>query len=214
MLFCHIDSKVKGLKHPDLRKEKKLTGLPSLAFLDDKGVVLLKVPFQQRTIPGLRKSAARAGEYLRLRAAVAKGDAKARPLFLRMQMQERQLDLPTAQKLRKGLEGKPELLAELDLLLLHLSISTRLREAGQKKRAELGPEFWKMWTQGPKPGLAVGRGYWYAVLEWAERERKVEVFAQALQAFRDSLAVTDPGATWVPNLLRRYEVKLAELRKD
>lgn len=213
MLFCHIRSEVAGRKHPDLRTEKKLTGLPSLAFLDERGVVLLKVPYEQRTIPGLHASAARAREYLRLRAAVAKGEARARPLFLRMQLQERQLDLPTARKLRQGLEAEPALLDELDLLILHLTIETRLRKAGQKKRAELGPAFWKMWTEGPKPGPRVGRGYWYAILEWAEREKKPGVFGKALRAFRASLAVSDPDATWVPGLLQRYEDKLERLRK-
>ena len=35
--FCHIDSKVAGNKHPELRTQKKLMGLPSLAFLDAEG---------------------------------------------------------------------------------------------------------------------------------------------------------------------------------
>lgn len=216
MLFCHIDSKVEGRKHPDLRREKKLQGLPSLAFLDQEGRVLIKVPHRQRTIPGLRKAADRAVEYLRLRTQSAGADAKprAKALFLRMQLQERQLPLAEAMRARKGLEVDKALLAELDLLILHLSIQDRLRRVGQKGRADLGPAFWKMWTEGPKPGPRVGRGFWYAILEWAERDRKVDVFAKALESFRASLGVTDPEASWVPGLLQRYQTKLAALRKS
>ena len=173
------------------------------------------MPYKQRTIPGLRKSAERAHEYLRLRAASAKKDAapRAKALFLRMQLQERQLDLQAAARTRKGLEVKTPLLAELDLLILHLRIQTRLGKAGQKGRSDLGPEFWKLWTEGPSPGPRVSRGFWFAILEWAEREKNVEVFAGALEAFRSSLEVTDPAATWVPGLLDRYEAKLGVLRK-
>jgi hypothetical protein len=179
------------------------------------------VPFKQRTIPGLHKSAERAREYLRLRAASAKDDPKAKALFLRMQLQERQLDLSTALKKRSGLEARPSLLADLDLLILHLRIRTRIQTHLErsplaeraKRRAELGPEFWKLWTDGPKPGPRVGRGYWFAILEWAESEKKVDVYAKALEALRVSLDVTDPDATWVPGLLRRYEARLTALRK-
>ena len=43
VLFCSIDSKAKSWKNGDLRQQKKLTGLPSLAFLDAEGAVLIKI---------------------------------------------------------------------------------------------------------------------------------------------------------------------------
>lgn len=214
MLFCSIDSKAKSWKYGELRAEKKLLGLPSIAFLDADGTALVVVPSGGRTVEGFRRHGERAREYVRLRETSANGDRKAAAHFLRMQLEERQVSLAAAKRRRKAVE---EVIDEktakvLDRMILHLQISTELRAKGQKGRAELGPRFWKMWKDGPNPGPRVGRGYWYAILEWAEREKKADMFAEALEAMRQSLAVTDPDATWVPNLLERYQNKLEQLR--
>ena len=60
----------------------------------------------------------------------------------------------------------------LDRQIFHLRINDRdSAPKGRKGRHELGARYYAMWTKGPKPGLDVSRGFWYAILEWAERER-------------------------------------------
>ena len=70
-----------------------------------------------------------------------------------------------------------------------------------------------MLRDGPHPGPEVSRGFWFAILEWAEHEENARVFGEALTGMRDALAVTDPGKPWVTPLLERYQQKLAELRR-
>lgn len=228
MLFCHIDSRVAGRKHATLRKDTGLTGLPSLAFLDGEGRVLVRVPTDERTVEGFRRAGARAERFVQLREASATGDLRAAAEFLRMQLEERQLDHHAALQRRRALsssgmedardDAKPKpdarTLAIIDGMLIDLGVSTDLRKATQKRRYTLGPRFLEMWREGPKPTARVSRGFWFAILEWAEREKDAKVFAEALDGMRASLAVTDPGKSWVPGLLRRYETTLARLRRD
>ena len=50
MLFCAIDSDVKGWKTAGLRAKKKLRGLPSVVFLGLDGEPLIYVPFKNRSV--------------------------------------------------------------------------------------------------------------------------------------------------------------------
>lgn len=212
VLFCSIDSKVKDWNYGSLRTDKKLQGIPSVVYLDGAGTVLLQVSYKQRSVAGFKASGVRARRYVWLRKATGLGDRKAAARFLRMQLEERQLDLEEAVKRRSKVEASVRLAGTLDRLILHLRISTEMRAKGQRKRFELGPRFFKMWKNGPRPGPGVSRGFWFAILEWAERENKVEIFAEALEGFRINLAHTDPGAIWVPRMLGNYEAKLKKLR--
>ncbi len=217
MLFCHIDSKVKGRPHATLRKDKGLLGLPSLAFLDANGQVLLQVPPDARTVEGLRRTGARAQEYVGLRKAAAAGDDKATTEFLIMQLEERQVLLTDARardaKLKKV---TPQQRKHLDELLLNLQISTVARAAGgdRKKRRATGKRFLKMLKDGPRPNAHVGRGFWFFILEHAEAEKDIASFRLALNGMREALAVTDPGKPWVKNLLKRYEEILSRLEAE
>ncbi|MHC4078642.1 MAG: hypothetical protein ACYST0_09425, partial [Planctomycetota bacterium] len=154
MLFCHIDSKVKGRPHATLRKDKGLMGLPSIAFLDATGQVLIQVPYDARTVDGFRRTGARAQEYVALRKAAAAGDEQATTRFLIMQLEERQVLLVAARtrdaKLKKV---TPKQRKHLDELLLNLEISTVARAAGRdrKKRRATGKRFLKMLKDGPRP---------------------------------------------------------------
>lgn len=214
--FCHIDSKVAGNKHPELRTQKKLMGLPSLAFLDAVGTVLVTVPYEQRTVAGVLQCGRRAEEYVRLRAAVAAGDAQSGAPFLRMQLEEGHLELAAAIACREriGTIADAELRAEIDAMLVDLCIGTELRAVGQKDRHTLGKRFYERLLAGPQPSVRVSRGYHYAMLEWAERERDVVAFGAALADFTRVLAITDPGKPWVAPMLARYRATLAGMEKD
>ena len=211
MLFCNVA--VPGREDP-LRESRGLTGYPSVAWLDTAGEVLIEVPFAARDVAGFRASLARAREYLRLRIASAERDHEATARFLLMQLEEHQLEHEPALARRGALEfDDAELLARIDLLLIDLGISAALRSFGQKRRHELGPKFLAMLDDGPRPSPHVSRGYWYAILEWAERERDGATFRRGLDGFRAALRITDPGASWVGPLLRRYEAKLRDLER-
>jgi hypothetical protein len=210
-LFCNIA--VPGRADP-LREARQLSGYPSVAWLDGAGDVVMPVPYQDRTVAGFRRSLARAQEYVRLRAASADGDTEATVRFLHMQLQEHQVDHATALRRRAALEtDDAELLAAIDQLLVDLGIGEEIRAAGQQGRHRLGPRFLAMLEDGPRPSPQVSRGFWYAILEWAERERDAAAFRRGLDAFRTALRTTDPDAPWVGPLLARYEAQLRELER-
>jgi hypothetical protein len=212
VLFCGIDSKAKGWKYGNLREQKGLRGIPSLAFLEADGSLVIYVPPKKRTVAGIHSTGERAAEFLRLRAATAGGDHAAAAQFLVMQLEERQVTLDDAVARRARVEPTKDQATTLDRMILHLRISTEMAAKGQKRRHELGPRFLEMWTNGPKPGLDVSRGFWFAILEWAERERRTTEFATALEGLRRSVQHSDPGALWIPNLLVRYEKILDRLQ--
>lgn len=216
MLFCYIESEL--ATPPELRKRKGLTGLPSVAFLDAGGDVLVTVPFDRRTMDGLRAHGARAGRYVELRTAAAAGDLRAGAEFLRMQLEERQLSLAqaTARQAALGEIGDTELAETIGARIVDLEIEAALRaqSTAKKPRAALGPEFLEIHRNGPHPSVHVSRGFWFAILEWAEQERDVEAFEAALEGMRRALRTTDPDAAWVPRLLGDYEQKLRALRRS
>ncbi|MBK8976812.1 MAG: hypothetical protein IPM29_12915 [Planctomycetes bacterium] len=213
MLLCQIESELAG--HPRLREQKGLVGLPSVAFLDAAGTVLVQVPFDHRTVDGFRASGARAHRYVRLRER-ADTDPAAAAGFLLMQLEERQLSLDAARARRASIAelDAADLAARIAARIVDLEVAAALdaaRTAGDA-RATLGPRFLAMHRDGPHPSPYVSRGFWFAMLEWAEARRDPAVFEEALAGMRASLATTDPDATWVPRLLADQEAKLRALR--
>ncbi len=210
-----MESEVPGRAHPNLRKDRALLGFPSVAFLDAEGKVLLKVGVDDRTISGLHRAGRRAHEYKGLRERARKGDATARAPFLLMQLEEMQLEYEGATKRREQLPADTSAtrLARIDELLVDLSVSHVLRAATQESRYTLGPRFLRMLREGPQPTVRVSRGFWYAILEWAERERDAKAFREGLEGMRAALVATDAGKPWVAPLLDRYTVKLRKLER-
>jgi len=213
--FCHIDAKVAGWKYPDLQTQKKLIGLPSLAFLDAEGNVLVKVPFDARTVQGVLQAGKRAEQYVAWRSAVAAGDVAAKAPFLHLQLEEGQLELAAAVSARQQLAaaGDANLLAAIDTQIVDLRIATELRAVGQAERHTLGKHFLAQLRNGPKPSPRASRGFHYAMLEWAERERDAAAFRDALDDFTRVLAITDAQSPWVEPLLAGYRAKLRELQQ-
>lgn len=192
-----------------------MIGLPSLAFLDAEGNVLVVVPFDARTVQGVLQAGKRAEQYVALRAALAAGDDKAKAPFLRLQLEERQLELAAAVAAREGLPTNEDaaLLAAIDTLIVDLRIATELRAVGQEERHTLGKRFYAQLRNGPKPSVRASRGFHYAMLEWAERERDATAFREALDDFTRVLAIADPESAWVAPMLDRYQAKLRELQR-
>lgn len=190
-------------------------GLPSLAFLDAEGNVLVVVPFDARTVQGVLQAGRRAERYVALRAALAAGDDKAKAPFLRLQLEEHQLELAAAVAARAGLAPTEDaaLLAAIDTLIVDLRIATELRAVGQEERHTLGKRFYAQLRNGPKPSVHASRGFHYAMLEWAEREHDATAFRDALDDFTRVLAITDPESAWVAPMLDRYQAKLRELQR-
>lgn len=214
VLFCFIAHGPRDPEKPDLARRKQLIGYPSLAYLDSQGTVLVKVPFDRRSVKGIAATGDRAHAYLRLRAAAAKGDLAAKARLLRMQIEERQVDHAAAAEIRQQLGeiADTKLRATLDRLILDLEVSALLRTHGQKGRHKLGPEFLTMLRDGPRPSPRVSRGFWFAILEWAERKGDAKAFAEGLAGFRAALEITDPDAAWKAKLLRGYAARLEVLQ--
>ena len=187
--------------------------MPSLAFLDAEGDVLVVVPFDARTVHGVLQAGRRAERYVALRAAVAAGDAKAKAPFLCMQLEEHQLELPAAVAARAKLapDEDAKVLAAIDTMIVDLRIATELRAVGQRDRHTLGKQFYEQLRHGPKPSVHASRGFHYAMLEWAERERDTAVFRAALDDFTRVLAITDPDSAWVAPMLDGYRATLKTL---
>ena len=231
MLFCSIDHKVPGRPQGALRAELGLVGLPSMAFLDPDGAVLVQVPHDARTVDGLRAAGARATRYVELRASAPK-DVHAAAAFLRMQFEERQLTLEEGAARWANLRERcgaqeaeldAQLAAHLEARLLDLRIQARLAatRAGQPAGGidmaayrAAGKDFLQRLREGPHPTPYVSRGYWYAMLEYAESASDAAAFREVLDAFTAALAVTAPDATWVPPLLERYRATLRALEGE
>ncbi len=198
-----------------MREQKGLRGLPSLAFLDAEGSVLVTVPADERTVAGLLRCGRRAEQYVALRDAVAKGDADATAPFLLLQLEEAQLDLPSATKRREqlGTIADAALRLAIDSRLVDLGIATELRAVAQDERHTLGKRFYAILCSGPKPSVRVSRGFHFAMLEWAERERDAVVFRAALDDLTTVVTITDGGKPWVEPLLARYRATLARLEQ-
>lgn len=190
-------------------------GLPSLALFDAEGTLLVTVPYQVRSVEGLLAIGARAEQFVKMRTAVADGDPASRAPFLLMQLEEGQLELAAAKSLRQQVPGSTneKVRAAIDERLVDLDVATALRASGQAGRAALGPRFLEMLRKGPKPSVHVSRGFHYAMLEWAERERDAAAFREALSDMTRVLAITDPGKPWVEPLLVGYRQKLTELER-
>jgi hypothetical protein len=165
-------------------------------------------------VAGLSESGRRAERYVALRAAVAAGRSEAGPPFLLLQLEEAQLELAaaTAARERLGTIADEALRTEIDARLVDLRISTQLRAVGQADRHTLGKQFFAVLRHGPRPSVRVSRGFHYAMLEWAERERDAVAFRAALADMERVLAITDPGKPWVEPLLARYLATLAGLQ--
>ncbi|MBK9387083.1 MAG: hypothetical protein IPN34_19890 [Planctomycetes bacterium] len=204
-----------GRKHADLREQKKLINMPSLAFLDAEGEVLVKVPFDQRTVASVLDRGRRAEQYVALRAAVAAGDAKAGAPFLLLQLEEGQLELEAAmeRRARVGSIEDAALRAAIDALIVDLRISNELRAVGQEELHTLGKRYYEQLQNGPQPSVQVSRGFYFAILDWAERERNTVAFEAALADLTRVLAITNPGKPWVDRLLERYRETLAGMRR-
>ncbi len=214
MLYCHIHSDAEGARDQELREKRKRLSLPGLVFLDVDGEVLVQVPHGRSSVGGISATGRRAERYLELRAKAAENQ-EARAAFLQMQLEERQLDYAAATKAYASIDSMTSVQrARLDELLLYLKISTEVNAKGQRGRWELGKRYWRMWQSESRPGVHVSRGYWWAILDWAERERDLESYAQAIEAFRSVLEQTDKGKAWVAPLIARCEKRLVELRRQ
>ena len=216
MLFCHIESELATL--PKLREKKGLQGLPSMAFLDAAGEVLVKVDYARREVAGLRAAGARAMRYVELRKVVALDRPELGAEFLHLQLEEGQLTHLQAQSRRAEVAASKDVpqLAKIDARIVDLEISELLRKqlAAGSPRADLGPRFLEVHRKGPHPSVFVSRGFWFAILEWAEAERDPVAFEAGLAGMRAALAVTNPDAEWAVKLLADYDAKLRQLRLD
>ena len=215
MLFCHIESELAKL--PKLRDQKGLQGLPSMAFLDAAGNVLVKIAFDQRDVAGLRAAGARAKRYVELRAIIAADHPELGAEFLQLQLEEGQLTHQQAKARRTEVAAGKDapLLAKIDARIVDLEIGEVLRErmAAGGTRASLGPRFLEVHRQGPHPSVHVSRGFWFAILEWAEAEHDPVAFEEGLAGLRTATMATYPDAEWAVKMLADYEAKLRALRK-
>lgn len=214
MLFCHIESELAKL--PKLRDQKGLQGLPSMAFLDAAGNVLVKIPYDQREVAGLRAAGARAKRYVELRTIAAADHPELGAEFLHLQLEEGQLTHQQAKARRAEVATCKDapLLAKIDARIVDLEIGEVLREhlAAGATRASLGPRFLEVHRKGPHPSVHVSRGFWFAILECAEAERDPVAFQEGLAGLRAATVAVYPGAQWAVKMLADYEAKLRELQ--
>ena len=212
--LLHVTSQVEGEPYPDLLSEKGFRSFPSIAFLDGAGEVIA-VHSGVRDLDGLAKTAARADEYLGVRAAAAAGDAASRARLVvhdielgRFDYTEGQLRLDAA---RDALT--PEQVARADTALIGIQYNALAMElssrAGQWTREEYMQQHEQLaelfWRAGRTPSGRLGVSVLRSVLRGAERASDRDRFAAALAEFRRRYGDQDAYASRIAEYERVLE---------
>jgi hypothetical protein len=215
VLFCHPESEAKAAKHKGLGKEKGLTGLPAIGFLEPDGAVVVQVPPSEHSVAQFEHYGQRARQLLRWRAAARKGDARAAAALLIAQLEERQLLRPAAEARRALLKDETgDEHKRLDELMLDLRIGEELIPVHDDlaARQKLGTRYLAMLNSGTRPSDSVSRGFWFVILEGSEAAGDAAGFATGLAGLRRNVELTSGGAAWGVKMLAEYEEKLARLK--
>jgi hypothetical protein len=169
-----------------------------------------------REVAAFKQTAAKAQRYLELRAVADPTPAQKLDLFV-AELEMGKLDLAAA-KARKATLGTltPEQEARISTALCDLEVMDILEKTQQpapgeetKLRAELGKRFHDMLQAGQRPsGDQPFQAFWGLIMDWAEQEKNVAAFEEALGAMRERFGKLPQAGQF----FKQQEERLARLR--
>lgn len=168
-----------------------------------------------RTVAAFAATAARAQRYVELRAIADPTPAQKVELFL-AELGMGKLDLATAQTRRAALEGlTPEQEAQISTALTDLEVMNILQTTpnrpGQEGpiKVQLGGRFAEMLAAGKRPSADQPfQAFYGLIMDWAEAQKDVAVFEQALGAMRERFGKLPQAAQF----FRAQDERLARLK--
>lgn len=169
-----------------------------------------------REVAAFAATVARAQRYVELRAVADPTPAQKLDLFL-TELEMGKLDLAAAQTRRAALEGlTPEQEARISTALTDLEVMDVLKStpppaAGQEAqvKAQLGARFHEMLQAGKRPaGDQPYQAFYGLIMDWAEAQKNVAAFEQALGAMRERFGKMPQAAQF----FRAQEERLARLK--
>ncbi|MCO5169175.1 MAG: hypothetical protein M9894_22760 [Planctomycetes bacterium] len=168
-----------------------------------------------RTVEAFRAGAAAAQRYLELRAVKDPTPAQQVDLLL-AEVDLGKLDLDAARARKDALTGlTPEQEARVAQALTDLEVMAMAqgltRQADAAQRRALGGRFRAMLQEGRRPaGDQAAQPFYVLILDWAEHERDVATFEQALGALRERYGA-QPGTE---RFFKQQEERLARLKQE
>jgi hypothetical protein len=121
VLFCHVTTRIPGMKNDDLLGKKGGQGFPHFVYMDADGDVLATHE-DDRTMDAMTATAAKAKEAAALKAKAAKGDAAAQVEWLTRQIDSGTIGHAAAIAKAATLKLDPERKKALDKKLFDLEI--------------------------------------------------------------------------------------------
>jgi hypothetical protein len=183
--------------------------------MDEKGDVLAQHQ-GPRTVDGFKATVGKAQKYVDLKKVASPTPAQKLELF-QIELEMGKLDLATARARKAELTGlTPEQEAKLSGALTDLEVMDALKSAQPKPgqeaalRAELGGRFHAMLQEGRRPTSdQVVEPFYSLILDWAEKEKNVAAFEQALGALRERFGSNPQAARF----FKAQEERLARFKQ-
>lgn len=214
MLFCHITSKIKGEKYPNLLTEKA-GAWPSVCFMNGSGDVVAMQNYRKMTSDGVdafkQTLATDVKEFYDLQKKANTGDKKAKAEFFMRRFELGHLkssDLAAATK--KGTFLNEDQVLEVKERLIEILTEELLEGVDYDKPATFGPFAKKLLEQHKTIGLPEGPSGinpWIVILEDAYLRKDVKTFEMAFTALKAA------GLSRRKKFVEERQKQLAELKK-
>jgi hypothetical protein len=207
----HITTHVEGDKYDKLLREKGGTGFPTLAFMDADGNVLAKHE-GQRSVAAFESSAAKAKEFLDLKAKAEAGDRAARIELLKKQIDYRHFGAHEAKKRVDAIAdldeaARKEFADRIVTLKVYEILSTVTRDT--PTRVAAGKRYNEMRLAGEIPsGDREFQYFWTFLLEYAESVPDVKLFEEGVAAVEARWGTNARYRSWIDQV----KAKMAELK--
>lgn len=187
VLYCNISSQIESDKHQDLLEKVGGEGFPHLVFMDSDGSVIATHE-GARDAAGFTKTGEKAKAYISLREKAAAGDPAAKVDFLLARMEIGQVGEEEADKAIKDLGTlSPEQRKKFDALKSGAAVKATMAGIADEAGAQAaGKKFLEMKKAGrPEPlGDSEVQPYWILMMQYAEKQKDVETFDEALKALK------------------------------
>lgn len=212
VLFCHITTHVATDKHQDLLEKKGGQGFPHIVFMDSAGNVLAEHD-GPRSAAEFGKTGEKASAFIALKAKAEKGDKAAQVELAIAELELGHIKLDEAKKKLEGKKLSKEQQAKLDGLAASAAVKEVLETVTQDKATQLaaGKKFLEMKKAGQAAPSSdqLFQPYWILMLNYAEEQKDVKSFEEALGAIKERYA-SNPQAQ---NFFKAKDESLKKLKE-
>jgi hypothetical protein len=213
VLYCNITSWVPTDPDQDLMVQKGGRSFPYLIFMDSEGNILAWHE-GERDAEGFARTGKKATAFLELKARADKGDPAAQ---FDLAIAQLELGHITSEEARKKLPGLGSLSkaqqSKMDRLLVTVEVREILGTVTYEWETQRAAA--KRFLELRKAGHAAPEGdeaqpYWILIMKYAEEEKDVAIFSEALQALKAKYADHPQAA----EVFSRMELTLKRLQDE